>query len=430
MIPPKLFQPGDGTHPPEFAGRGEDEAAVLQCARELDNLDAQGRARISANILLYGPRGNGKTVLFNRVRRWAEGRSNWLVLDMNVSAHGGSPRAVAEFIAPPPRRKALLAALSQSKAQVSGGGLGWGGGFSFELPKLASTAWRVDQALAAAVAHKPCLLMIDEAHLLPPNACAELLQASRMLRADGAPFLMALSGTPALQDVLSASGLSNWDRGFHVPLGRLPQSAALQALTMPLERHGVVFEDAKALQAVEESMNDYAFFTQLFGEAAVAALNAEGARKFDWGVAQKALRLFERKRDRFCVSRRHEVESAQCGLAAAAAWGALRGHGGQAPSQLVRDAMRSVRVPSASEQETYDQLRRLGVLWEAGKGVEAGIPSLMDSIVRSGGPEAGRAYAHGRTLGMQWAEAEKAVALELDGSSNPVPDSNPPLSDR
>ena len=417
-IPLNLFKPGDGTPPPEFAGRAQDERALRSYASGMDARDAAGKANIAANCLLYGPRGNGKTALLERLRTWAEKRPKWHVLNMNVSEDAGDLRSAAQFIASRPWFQRIWRRLSQTQVDLSSGLAGAHLGFGVRLPEIEASPWRIDQALAAAASSGPCLLLVDEAHRLPSDLCAALLDASRMLRTNGAPLLLVLSGTPALRDTLSASNVSNWDRGKHLPLGPLPQGAARQALTKPLQRHGVSCTDPTALRKAEDAMQDYAFFTQLFGEAAVEALNHRDARDFDGEAAQAAIDLFKHKRHAFYDNRREEVRALGCVTAAAAAWGAMRGHGGKASADMLVQIMERFAPPDATGEDAFRQLRRLGVLWSVDGGVEPGIPSLMDSLVEHGGQAVRQACSEGLAWGRKWARLDAQWAAGEEANAD------------
>ena len=62
-IPSTLFRPGTGARPPFLAGRAAGQRILAGAAEELDEKDDRGRANIPQDIVLYGPRGNGKTAL-------------------------------------------------------------------------------------------------------------------------------------------------------------------------------------------------------------------------------------------------------------------------------------------------------------------------------------------------------------------------------
>ena len=59
MVPTeqRVFAPGDGAAPPELAGRGAQQAVLSRCLVALVRGSAPPH-----NVVLLGPRGNGKTV--------------------------------------------------------------------------------------------------------------------------------------------------------------------------------------------------------------------------------------------------------------------------------------------------------------------------------------------------------------------------------
>ena len=62
MFPPNLFRPGSGDRPPHLAGREREIMAVAPMEADLRSKRAP-----SADIVLHGPRGNGKTVLLDEI---------------------------------------------------------------------------------------------------------------------------------------------------------------------------------------------------------------------------------------------------------------------------------------------------------------------------------------------------------------------------
>ena len=59
-FPPDLFQPGAGSRPPHLAGRSLQMQAVAPFEVAIEE-----KRRLRADVILYGPRGNGKTVLLD-----------------------------------------------------------------------------------------------------------------------------------------------------------------------------------------------------------------------------------------------------------------------------------------------------------------------------------------------------------------------------
>ena len=247
--PARLFRPGDGALPPALTGRGVQQGVLSRC---LDDLVA-GIAP-PHNVVLLGPRGNGKTVLLQWFRAACAERS--------VAVEALTPHRIAD-------REALAAALTPRR------------GIARWLPRkvgvasLGSAEWRSDgpvrhdltRALIARCRRKPLAVLLDEAHTLGPDVGGDLLNASQQVRAD-APFLLVLAGTPGLADRLSAMNASFWSRlgeGL-LPVGRLDDAAAREALVRPLADHHVVF-DADALAAVVDHSQRYPYFLQLWGDA-------------------------------------------------------------------------------------------------------------------------------------------------------------------
>ena len=91
---PNPFNAGAGVAPPVFAGRSAEEAALSAAVKQLGERDGNGKANIAADVVVYGPRGHGKTVLLQRLRERAAAHPGWGVLDVDVGAHGGSPAAL------------------------------------------------------------------------------------------------------------------------------------------------------------------------------------------------------------------------------------------------------------------------------------------------------------------------------------------------
>ena len=257
----RLFRPGDGALPPALTGRGVQQGVLSRCLGDL----VAGVAP-PHNVVLLGPRGNGKTALLQWFRAACAERS--------VAVESLTPHRIAS-------REALADALTPRR------------GIARWLPRkvgvasLGSAEWRADgparhdltRALIARCRRKPLAVLLDEAHTLAPDVGGDLLNASQQVRAD-APFLLVLAGTPGLPDRLSAMDASFWSRlgkGL-LPVGRLDDTAAREALVRPLAGHHVVF-DADALDAVVEHSQRYPYFIQLWGDELWQRRAAGGAAR-------------------------------------------------------------------------------------------------------------------------------------------------------
>ena len=390
-IPRALFRPGEGARPPFLAGRAAEQQILVDAAEELEGKDKQGKASIPQNIILYGPRGNGKTALALWFQDFtADQHRSWMPVRINAGDCGGDSDALARLLAPEPWRKRLM-------------DRGWSAsafGFRLSLPARADDGWTVAQALASLPAQAPSLVIIDEAHMLAPDPCRQLLNASHELRGGGAPLLLVLVGTPELEDTLRSAKASHWERGRKVPLGRLDAASASSALVEPLKMQDASMNRDALEIAMRETLG-YPFFLQLFGRRLVEAMNHEWTRYADKSIAVRAAKAFHMDQRDFYKGRRNELRSNGGTLPAAAAWGAVRGFGEGASCDLVLAAM----VPHCDDvDDMWRRLQRSGVFWEMPRGVEAGIPSLLDNVVRSAGPAVDAAYQAGCSVGREWAQ--------------------------
>ena len=234
--PSRLFSPGDGASPPTLAGRETQQAVLLRCLADL----AAGAAP-PHNVVLIGPRGNGKTVLLN----WFQ------------EACGNSETPV-DAVVLTPRDMPTFETLVETVASRRG------------LRKLllpGDAPRNLTRELVARCRKRPLAALVDEAHTLVLNVGGTLLNASQRVRTE-APFLLVLAGTPGLPAHLDAMDASFWGRlgEGNLGVGLLDQAAAAEALTKPLAAHGVSVE-ADALDAVLQHSQRYPYFLQLWGDA-------------------------------------------------------------------------------------------------------------------------------------------------------------------
>ena len=235
----RLFAPGDGAAPPELAGRSTQQSVLSRCLADL-----VGGVAPPHNVVLVGPRGNGKTVLLNWFRAACMDAPSVEVLAL-TPRDIPTPAALMDALLP---RRGLAKLISRER--------------------LNARAWRnLAEDLAVRCWRKPLVVLLDEAHTLDMDVGSVLFNASQQVRAE-APFLLVLVGTPGLPTHLNAMDASFWDRlgeGL-LGVGRLTDAAARAALSKPLIRHDVEIE-ADALDAVIENSQHYPYFIQLWGDA-------------------------------------------------------------------------------------------------------------------------------------------------------------------
>ena len=368
-FPPNLFRPGNGLAPPFLAGRDK----TLDAMRQMTALLADGSVPAS-DVLLFGPRGNGKTVL---LREWGR-----LLLEAGVDVVHATPES----------KLSSLQAANQTLRPAQGWRRAWRTLLDkrgLSPPSLSLFGVRLDlqeadapslaQMLASRCASGPFALLVDEAHMLEAVFGRQLLGASQELRVEGGAFLLVLSGTPGVKQTLDATKASFWERSRQMPIGRLDERAAEEALSRPLEALGGEVAP-KALALLTAEAWGYPYFLQAIGSACVTALNERGVQCVDAGVAESALENFRPVREDFYENRRRELAGA--GLLPAAVE-AVRIFGD-------RESVRKIEVEnalyqfcgqdSAGEAALRGLLAR-GLLWPSGMQYEIGIPSFKSHLL-------------------------------------------------
>ena len=295
-----LFTPGTGAFPPALAGREQEQTLLNRCLAHLT-----GGGSPPYNVVLIGPRGNGKTALL----RWFERACRESATSVDVAA---------VTAADVPDRAALLAELAPPT------------GISRLLPRkvgvaaLASAEWAgtgtprsLARRLIERCRRRPLAVLLDEAHTLDLDVAQLLLNASQQVRAQ-APFLLVMAGTPGLLAHLGKTNASFWDRLGSGLLGidRLSDAAAREALVEPLAGQGVGI-DADALDLVVEHSQRYPYFVQLWGEALWSRRLATGEVRLTAAHAREALPSVAARVAEYCQRRYRELEAG--GLVPAAA---------------------------------------------------------------------------------------------------------------
>ena len=227
--------------------------------------DLAGGASPPHDVVLTGPRGNGKTVLLNWFKRACE--------DRELDAVALTPDEI-------PSRAALAAALSprtwRSKLRPRKVGVAAAGSVEW-APSAAEAPDDLARKLSARCRRKAVAILLDEAHTLDPEVGRMLLNAGQRVRGE-APFLLVLAGTPGLPAHLGTMNASFWSRlgQGRLGIGLLSEAAARDALVEPLAAHGVDV-DPDALDTVAEDSQRYPYFIQLWGDALWERLLATGA---------------------------------------------------------------------------------------------------------------------------------------------------------
>ena len=368
---PPIFRPCAGAVPPTLAGREAQQRVLSRCLADL-----AGGGAPPHDVVLLGPRGNGKTALLNWFRA--------ACAEASIDVAALTPQRI-------PNRETLVDALAPRR------------GLAKWLPRkvgvagVASAEWQhgagnkdLVQALVARCRRKPLAVLLDEAHTLALDVGSALLNASQQVRAD-APFLLVLAGTPGLPDHLSAMYASFWSRlgeGL-LGVGRLDDAATRDALAEPLAALRVDIE-SDALDAAVERSQRYPYFIQLWGDAIWQRHAATGSEAITAAlVAATAPSVAPHVADYYQSRYRELRTEGLLGAATAVAELLQRRTEATATEPELDAALAAAGIEEAKDRiAALDGLNRLGYVWcppgqQPPIAWSAGIPSLTTYILQS-----------------------------------------------
>ncbi len=351
--------------PPYLAGRESAQRFLGALLRRLEQ-----RVPIAGEVILYGPRGNGKTVLLGWLRRAAAARG---AIETVVLL----PSEIREV-----RQLAELLMRAAWWRRLVPGQLGaWG----FSWTKQADGVSRsfVSGILTARARKSPLLLVMDEAHTLETAVGRALLNAAQEVRQQ-LPLLLVLAGTPNIERHLGRMGASFWNRAEHLRIGRLAEGAAAEAFRRPFAREGIEVEEA-ALAEVVRLSHGYPYFLQLLGRAAWGvAFGPGGDGRVSVSTLEAARPEFEQTKGHYYRHRYIELRDQRL-LGVGRSVAALFGDRETVSDEMLTQAIRSgLEDPSHEEAIRAERvLADLGFIWgtSPNPGWEPGIPSLMDYVV-------------------------------------------------
>ncbi len=358
------FQPGSGGMPPHLAGREAEQSLFRALLTRLAE-----RGPLPAEVILYGPRGNGKTVLLGWLENQAatvDGVETLVLLPSEIS---GAER-LSELVLPRSWWDRF------TSEQVAGFGISWRPGSKGGAPPA------VDRILAARARRGPLLLIMDEAHTLDVRVGRMLLNASQRVRQEHA-FVLVLAGTPDIQGHLARMSASFWSRAEHLRIGRLDRSATREALLRPFAAEDVPVEESVVAE-VERLSHGYPFFIQILGQVLWKhAAPPGGPGRVTEGVLEAALPAFEQRKGHYYRERYFELEDRGLLAVGRSVAEAFRGAPVLSGQSLARAIAGGLSSPGDAEIAGARQvLADLGFIWGTSPtpGWEPGIPSLMDYI--------------------------------------------------
>ena len=336
--------------------------------RRLNELAA--RTPRAENVILIGPRGNGKTVLLRWVEEYASRGRRFEVL-RRTPRQMRTEAALVESLGGGRWRERFRHA---KLAVESGSGAARG---RIEVEGSGDRTSDLGAALTARAKRKPLIVLLDEAHTLDEEVGATLLNASQEA-AGKAPFLLVAAGTPVLEKRLRSMNATFWDRARHCPIGRIGAGAAETAIRVPLEKEGIGIEEEALGRIVRESQG-YPYFVQLLGEEVWKEIEGEGTVRCATVSAAQA--RFERRRDMYYGIRYGELKERGVLEAARAVAEAFAGR-----AKLGEDELEEAMVETSGAAARERTLEELGYIWRPAYQPrwEPGIPSLMDYVLSFG----------------------------------------------
>ena len=331
----------------------------------------------SRDLVLHGPRGNGKTALLVWLQQEAAAYASVDVLSLTPAGMPDETKLVERLLPASWWRRF-------APGQVSVQGITWRPG-RHDPPPL-------DEALAARVRKAPLLLLIDEAHTLDVAVGRALLNAGQQV-GRRLPFLLVLAGTPNLRAHLNAMDVTFWNRADRRPIGRLDGPATAAALRNPLRSDAIEIDDDALAHIVRDS-HGYPYFVQLWGQAvwrqAAGAIPPSAAppdtaeeRRITRAAATAVQAAVDREKNDYYLDRYEELETLRLLPVARAVAEAFDTFPLLNDVQLETAIRRGLdATPGSDPTEAKDMLRNVGYVWrpDAKPVWEPGIPSLMDYV--------------------------------------------------
>ena len=374
MDKPSPFTPGYGTRPPYLAGREAEQSLFMEALARLKG------GMPNRGLVMYGPRGMGKTVLL----RWLEEQCQkdgiapiYTTPAMSLHAFEDLPRLLLPQGWLPDKVTLGLGSILTAQWDIKDAG------GSKQPGTLADH-------LARACRSQPRALLLDEAHTLQDERLYQALLGLAQHVADQAPFLLVLTGTPGLMPHLLSVGATFVGRAGEIGVGALSPEAASDAIRIPLQEEGIAIQ-ADALAAIAEDCQRYPFFLQEWGGALWHVIQDERQlREVTPAQIAAADKAFQQKKASFYGKRYQAMQNNTALLAAADAVSKrFQGKERLNPDELTIHIARSLAdiIPDEKDRhakavELKQELNRLDYFWHPPDGDTAapGIPSFMTYI--------------------------------------------------
>ena len=363
------FNPGYGELPPVLAGRDNLKNEVNQRIVSTK----QGKKNPTA-IALIGPRGCGKTALLAWITKQAEQRKLPVIrlTKEDFASVGDLESILSDQVIPSNKSHDFSVAVKDSTFT----GASLRGGYKRETEYNHVERKLKLKKLMAAASTKGLVLLVDEAHDLPPEV-GRIFYDSAQAVAQDHPIMLVIAGTPDLKSVLRRSNATFVERMNTTRIGRLSLEDTSRALIEPFGKN-VTFDDL-AKGAVLRETQHYPYFIQLWGRALWDVLAQKGVTHVGDEEVKEAYKTFDEVRRELYLSRTQELKSK--GMLVPVAEIALRiGEKGK-PSRSDFIAITQKMAYTRDRLEAEEKLLHTGFIWQEGIGNwQYGIPSLATYV--------------------------------------------------
>ena len=371
------FKPGRGHMPPLMAGRDAAKRGINDVLQHL-RAPSTGSPR---DIILYGPRGNGKTVLL----KWMHERC---AADLGYQVIRITPSDTMSL------KDQLMDVMGDAQAQVT---TERSASLGFNLLKglvkrsivQSSRSKPLVGYLIDKANERPLVLLVDEAHTMSKEWGHELLNVSQEVCQEEVPFLVVYAGTPGLEEHLGTMEATFWSRSKIIPLGLLDDEAAADAIITPLQNDDISLGPNVLSQVVAASQG-YPYFIQHWGASLWETVKAADSHMIDQAILDEASRAFNDEKHRHYKTIYREILKHDLVPAALSIARAIEGRDEITDSDLHNIVAGEQVWPSPSQKvkDTISALTQMGYIWQgsANNVWQLGIPTLM-SYVQSVNPQ-------------------------------------------
>ncbi len=386
------FTPGSGKSPPYLAGRENEQNRIREILADM----ADGESP-AADMVMYGPRGMGKTVLLHWLKDEIRGYKKPRIFHMK-SNQVCTCSTTANKLATPAKMWTFLLSEETLAEKVLGGETTAGVKAGASAADIVSAeafiakTWKEKEptdgvllnALISQCKKNPWVALVDEAHTMEPGLCRSLLNLSQEIREE-APFLLVLAGTPGLAHFLKTVGASFVERSTKMGIARLDAQATADAIVKPLQEDGITV-DADALEHVVEDSQHYPYFIQLWGEALWDVAKEKDLQKLTAQEIAEVETKIENRRLNFYGERRNTLDELGLLPAAVAIAALFQDTETTTRATLIDVIADNSPVDSLATQSVNEHLQTLirhEFIWNPPDTdlYEAGIPSLMRYVL-------------------------------------------------